>query len=575
MYLDAFTISALVDEFLDTLVGGKVQDVLDVDGTGIGLEVYAHQRRHYVYMSADHAVPRVHIVPDKVRRGLQRPMQIGLLIRRYVEDGIITHVSQPPWERVLYLEVQGPEGNVEIIVEPMERRSNILLVQNGIILDCMRRVGPEDNRVRLSLPGHAYVPPPVQLGKHDPFKITLDDIASFFQGIDDPKKKTHQILTAHLLGMSPMLAKEIVFRSEGESGLKQKATDADPDGLFEAMQSVLKPLQKRDWQPGIVETEESIEAFSVYPVQHLAGWHPVESISAALSAFYGAPTGEDAYKAAKIPVRKIIREAQAKLRGKLASLERSMTDDAEREILKQSGELILAYQYAIIKGQNELRAQYDVDKPELVIKLDPQLTPLENAQRYFTRYTKAKKALDDVPGLIVDTRNKIAYLDQLESDLEVAANWPDIDDVMLELHTNGYYQGKKAKRIGGAGQSAPIRIVTGDAYVIWVGRNSRQNEIVTFKKGSSEDFWLHVRDVPGSHVVIKFDGRPVPDGIIEQAASIAAYYSTKRSEGKVPVDVTRVKHVKKLKGAGQGMVTYRNEETRTVAPRSDKEYENM
>lgn len=138
---------------------------------------------------------------------------------------------------------------------------------------------------------------------------------------------------------------------------------------------------------------------------------------------------------------------------------------------------------------------------------------------------------------------------------------------------NGYVKGKRAKRIGGAGQSAPLRLVTPDGFVIWVGKNSRQNEMVTFKRGSPDDFWLHARDVPGAHVVIKSDGRKIPPMVIDQAAAIAAYYSARRADGKVPVDMTRCKYVKKIKGAAQGMVTYRNEQTMTVTPMSEKAFD--
>lgn len=572
MYLDVFTISALVDEFLDTLVGGRVQDSIDVDETGLGLEIYANHQRHYLYLSADQTIPHVHLTSAKLRRGLNRPTQLGLLFRRYVEGGVVTHISQPLWERVIHLHIEGPEGNVEIIVEPMERRSNILLVQGGVILDCMRRVGPGENRLRLSLPAHEYVPPPPQIGKRDPFKISIEDMVGFFDQNEDPKRKTWQVLTGHLLGVSPLLAREVVYRAEGD--IDQKAADGDPDDLLRALQQVTEPLRQREWQPGIVENENGIEAFSVYPVTYLDGWHPVNNTSEAIVTYYGAPIGEEAYTAAKKPFFDMIHEARAKLSGKLASLERSMTDESEREVLRQSGELILAYQYHISRGQAELKAQYDLDKPELVIKLDPALTPLENAQKYFSRYDKAKRALDDVPRLIKDTKHKLAYLDQLETDLEMATNWPDIDDVQQALQTAGYWQGKKVKRVGGGGQSTPIRIVTPDAYVIWVGRNSRQNEIVTFKKANGDDLWLHVRDVPGAHVIIKFDGRTIPERIVEQAASIAAFYSARRNDGKVPVDVTRCKYVKKIKGAGQGMVTYRNEETRMVEPHSEKYFGN-
>ncbi len=564
MYLDAFTLSALVDEYMDMMVGGKVQDSLDVDSDSIGLEIYASHRRNYLYISADNNYPRLFITPEKLRRGTQKPSQVGLLLRRYVEGGRITHISQPAWERVVHFHIDGPEGEVELIVEPMERRANLLVVQDGIILDCIRRVGPEDNRYRLSLPAHAYQAPPPMTGRRNPFDVTVQDLYGFFDQTQDAKQKTFQVLTGHLLGFSPLLAREVVFRASGD--IKESAKQADAEALYDALHTMMQPLKRREWQPGIVQNDEGVSAYSVYPVTHLDGWQAVESINAALLAYYGAPVGEDAYNNAKKPVSAGIAEARARLRGKLDSLERSLKDDAERELMRQSGELILAYQYMLEKGQNELIAQYDADAPPLTIPLDPTLSPLDNAQRYFNKYNKAKRALEDVPTLVEETRNELEYLEQLEMDLELATNWPEIDDVQQALQAGGYWQGKKAKRIGGGGLSGPLRVVTPDGFVLWVGRNSRQNEMVTFKKSNAEDLWLHARQVPGAHVIIKFDGRQIPEDLIQQAAGIAAYYSKRRADGKVPVDVTRIKFVKKIKGAAQGMVTYRNERTLTVTP---------
>ncbi len=569
MYLDAFTLSAMVDEFMDVLVGARIQDVLDVDETGIGLEIYGDRKRRYLYLSADNQTPRIQLLDEKLRRGLVKPMQIGLLFRRYIEDGLIEHVSQPPWERILQFDVTGPEGAVSIIVEPMERRSNLLLIQKGVILDCMRRVGPDENRYRLSLPAHEYKLPPPQIGKIDPTRVTLTEMEGFFAEADDPKRKTHQVLASRLLGVSPLLAKEVVYRSGGE--VSQKASDADSKRLQTALMTVVEPLAKRHWQPGIVESESGVTAYSVYPLKSMAGWHPTDTLSEAITAYYGAPVGEDAYRAAKVPVQDAIREAQAKLGARLAALERSMTDEAEREVLRQSGELILAYQYSFEDGQTEFKAQYDSDKPDLVVKLNPELTPLENAQAYFSRYDKAKKALEDVPRLIIETRSELDYMAQLTTDLEFASSWPEIDEVRQILQAGGHWRGAAVRKIAGSGQSAPLKVVTQDGYVIWVGHNSRQNEIVTFGKGGGQDLWLHARGVPGSHVVVKFDGRKIPEDVIEHAASLAAYYSSRRSDGKVEVDVTRCLYVKKIKGAGQGMVTYRNEETMAVVPHGEKE----
>lgn len=570
MNLDVFTLSALVDEFMDVLVGGRVQDTLSVDETGLGLEIYGSHQRRYLYLSADPQTPRVHLVPDKLRRGLEQPTTLGLMFRRYVEGGMITHVSQPAWERVLYIEVQGQDGDMTIIVEPMERRSNVLLVQNGIILDCIRRVGRDENRYRVSLPAHEYVPPPPQIGKLDPFKLTLESLIGIFEMNQDVKRKTHQVLSSRLLGMSPLLAREIVYRASATTD--QKAAQADYDALYATLQTVLAPLQRREWQPGIAESDGLVDAFSVYPLESVDGWHRVESVSEAMTRYYSAPTGVDAYNAAKEPIRAAIADARGKLAGRLASLQRSMTDEGERESLKQSGELILAYQYAVQPKQTELCAQYDLDAPELVIALDPGLTPLENAQKYFDKYNRAKRALDDVPGLIKQTENELGFLAQLETDLELASNWPEIDEVQQALQVQDYWRGKARARIAGGGKSAPLRVVSKDGFVIWIGRNSRQNEIVSFDKGGPQDLWLHAHGVAGAHGIIKVDGRQIPDSVIEQAAALVAYYSASRGESSVIVDVTSRRYVRKIKGAGAGMVTYRNEETRTVTPNSATDF---
>jgi predicted ribosome quality control (RQC) complex YloA/Tae2 family protein len=499
---------------------------------------------------------------------LPKPTQLGLLFRSYVEGGTLLHVHQPPWERVLHFDISGPRGDVTIVVEPMERRANLILTQEGIVLDCLRRVGPRDNRMRITLPNKPYVEPPPQLGKLDPFSLSGDDLAQAFAGNDDPKAKAAQTLTRRVLGMSPLLAKEIIFRAFG--AIDVLAADADADAVYNAMRDVVGPLQRREWQPGIVERDSLVEAYSVYPLTHLNGWKSVESVSAALAAYYGAPVGPEAYAAAKAPIKEAIAEARAKLSAKLASLQDSMTDDSQREQLKLAGELILAYQYGLTPGQTELKAEYEADQPPLAIKLNPELSPLENAQAYFSRYNKAKRALDDVPALIRETENALNYLTNLDTDLDLASNWPEIDEVQAALIAAGHWRGAATRRLGGGGASGPLRLVTKDGIVIWVGRNSRQNELVTFNKASSEDLWLHARGVPGAHVVVKMEGRAIPEQVIETAARIAAHYSALRGEVKAPIDVTRVKYVRKIKGAAQGMVTYRNETTMSVPPADEK-----
>ena len=566
MNLDTFTISALVDELVATIVGGRVQDVIDVDEMGIGLEIYAARKRHYLYLGADARLPRLHLVGTKLRRGLPKPTQLGLLFRRYVEAGRVIRVSQPPWERLLTIDIEGPEGEVSIIAELMPRRANVLLVQEGLILDCLNRVGPEDNRYRLSLPNHDYVPPPPIRDQLEPARVTESDFASLLDSAAKDSMQTRRLLPGKILGMSPLLAKEMVFRATGDVLAKVRDTDSAP--LFAAFQELVTPLLQRKWQPGIGSSDGVATEVSVIPLRHLE-WQGFDSISRAIDKFIGSVSGPDAYKSAKQPVQAAIDETKAKLSAKVASLQRGMRDESELERLKQSGELILAYQYTIAESQSELRAQYDLDAPELVIRLDPDRSPLENAQDYFRRYDKAKGALTAVPALIDETRLELQYIDQLESDLQTASNWPEIDDVIQSLQNRGHWQGKHLKRLGGGGRQGPLRVVSRDGYVIWIGRNSRQNETVTFKSANPQDIWLHAREVPGAHVVIRNDGRRIKDELIAEAAAVAAYYSKRRGDSRVQVDYTRVKYVKAIKGAGPGMVTYRNENSLNVRPRDE------
>ena len=565
MSLDTFAISALVDELSEKAIGGRVQDVIDVDAQGIGLEIYAAGARHYLYLSADAAYPRVHFADAKLRRGTAQPTQLGLLLRRYVEGGVVSDVSQPSWERILKITIAGPAGAVEIVAELMPRRANVLLLRAGVILDCLNRVGPDDNRYRLSLPNHQYVPPPPLRDQLDPRALSALDFTRLLERADKPSAQLRRLLPGAILGVSPLLAKEIAFRAAGDA--RARAPDTDGAALYAAFNEIISPLLRREWQPGIGSIDGVADAVSVFPLRHM-DWAACPSISAAIARFAGSLRGLDAYHAAKEPARAALAEARAKLSAKAASLQRNLKDDSHLETLRQSGELILAYQFALADGQTELRAQYDLDAPELLIRLDPERSPLANAQDYFRRYEKAKSAADAVPALIVETQVELDFIDQLESDLNVAANWPEIDDVIQMLQARGHWHGKPVRRMGG-GRPGPKRLVSRDGYVIWVGRTSRQNAEVTFKRANAQDIWLHARQSPGAHVVIRNDGRRIKEELIAHAAAVAAWYSKRRQDSSVQVDYTRVKYVKAIKGAGPGMVTYRNETTLSVRPHDE------
>lgn len=561
MHFDVFTIAAVTAELNALLQGGRVQDTLELGDDAVGLELYNNHARHYLFLSAHPQLARLHLVPERLRRGVQHPSPLGLMLRRYLEGSRFIGATQPPWERVVHLTFVGSEGEFTLIAEPMERRSNLLLVQNGQILDCLRRVGADENRVRVSLPAHPYVPPPPQTFKRAPTALTLTLLSDLLNS--DPSKLTWRLLTEKLLGFSPMLAKEVVFRAAQR--LDCRAADCDAHALLAAIQELIGALTQGRFAPHICEQDGQVIAYAAYPIAHLPNAQPVESISVALNAFYGAPIGEAAYANAKKPVQAQLDDAIEKVARRLDALRRSQRDQAECERLRQCGELILAYQYQIARGQTSFSAQYDFDAPPLEIALDPTLTPLENAQRYFEQYEKAKRAIAEVPSLIAEAERELDFLRQLETDLALATNYPEIGEVQDALQANGYWRGKPSARPR-SGKSAPLKVSTPEGFVIWIGRNARQNEEVTFGKGSPEDLWLHARGVHGAHVIIKSGGRNVPTSVVERAAGLAAYYSAARNEAYVPVDVTERRYVRKIKGGKVGMVTYRNESTLTVPP---------
>lgn len=563
MYVDAVTVAAVADELKQRVVGGRVQDVVEVEEQAIGLEIYTHGERHYLLASANAETARCHLVPSRLRRGVERPSPLGLLLKKYVEGARLVAVHQPPWERVLHLDFSSPEGETRLIVEMMGNRSNIILTVGDEILDSIKRVGPSQNRYRVILPGRPYMPPP-PLGKALPEQVTPSTLGNLLR--QNPDAPAWRVLVDHIAGISPLFAREIVHFASGDA--EAPAFDVAADMVHAAFAQHIAEVQRGEWSPCVVPAAEGngYRAFAAYRLTHLEGWQAVESISAAMVAYFGAPIGEDAYVPAKRQVQSQIEEALARVRRKIEALERELSSAEEIETLRKKGELLLAYGPTLKRGQRILHAQYDPEEPMLEIEVDPSLTPVENARRYFEQYEKAKRAAADIPALLARARQETAYLEQLATDLQLAENWPEIDAVRESLQESGHWRGAHVRGPRG-GKSGIRRLVTDEGFVILIGRNAAQNHTLVTERSAPSDLWLHARDLPGGHVIIKNDGRSIPDKVVQRAAELAAYYSAGRQDAAVEVVITERRYVRPLKGGRPGMVTYRNERTLLVAPR--------
>jgi predicted ribosome quality control (RQC) complex YloA/Tae2 family protein len=322
-----------------------------------------------------------------------------------------------------------------------------------------------------------------------------------------------------------------------------------------------------------VRDGEAVVVYAPYPVTHRGEPIPAASISQAIEAYTASAVSVDPYAAAKRPVAEALASARARLERREQALERALKQSEAAETWRRSGEWILAYAHTIKPGQEELVAETGSGEVAR-IALDPGLSAADNAQAYFARYRKAQRATEGSPARLEEVRLALRDLEQLETDLALAADRPQIEEVRSALVEAGYARSGRDRPGRGKGRvraasprSGPLALTSVDGLPILVGRNSRQNDLVTFRRAKGEDWWFHARGVPGAHVIVRSGAGELPAGTIRQAAQLAGYFSASRGEARVAVDYTRRRHVRRIRGAAPGLVTYSQERTVRVRPR--------
>ena len=456
MYFDALCMACMVDELRQQILGGRIQQVLIPDKLSVGLEIYAQHERHYLVASAHAELGRVLLASEKLRRGEGKPTGILLLLRKYARGAHISTIEQPPFERILRMELDHPEwGCSELIVEVMGRHSNIILVDaSGQVLDSVKRVSPQLSRRRPILPGRPYTPPQPQ-AKLPPAELTEHRLREILAG-HEPGTQVWQALVRGLRGISPLLAREVSFRALGQP----RATLAQVDNLtplLDAIRTLLAPLEEGKWQPTIVKEADCPAIYAPYPVTHRGEPRSMPSMSQAIEVCIAAATSLDPYAAAKRPLREEIAAAHARLERRRKAVQSSMSQVAHAQQWREWGDWILTYAHSITPRQNELVIEPG-DGAVLIIPLDPAKTAVENAQVYFSRYRKAQRAAKDGPARLEEVTLSLQDLEQIETDLDLAANRPEIEEVRSVLVEAGYLRrkrGKRAKRAKGP-RSRPL-----------------------------------------------------------------------------------------------------------------------
>lgn len=527
----------------------------------VGLELYAGRRLHLL-LSADPQNPRMLLVPRRTRRGVQTATPLLLLLRKWVRGSRLTNVSQPPWERILSLHFRGEAGPCQLVAELIGRYSNLILVgRDGDVLEATKHVGPDINRYRVTLPAHPYQPPPQPPGRRPPTDVSADEWARLLRTAE-PGRPLHRVLTSQLFGVSPTAAREVAARVTGSP--LAEAREASPHEVAKALSALFAPLEDGTWAPHVALDEEGhVTAFAPYELTQFERTEFVASISQAMWRTFEERLSSDAYAAARQRVQALIRKAKSSVEHALDQVKSQRVDQARVDALREAGELLLTYQHRVERGSERVTVPDYTGEPRS-ISLDPKLTAVENAQAYFKRYRKAARTAKRIPPRIRVLEADLAYLEQLEADVALAESRPEIDAVHEALVEAGYAV-TEPKQSSSAMAHTPRRFDI-DSFPVFVGRNARQNDQVTFRRGSPEDLWLHVRGLPGAHVLIKSGGRAVPDDVVQGAAELAAHFSSARDEDRVDVDVTERRFVKRAPGGRPGMVTYRREQTLLVEP---------
>jgi predicted ribosome quality control (RQC) complex YloA/Tae2 family protein len=595
VYFDSLTLAAVADEIAALCIGGRVQRVVQTGALGVGLEIFGGGRRHQLVISAHPRHARVHLAAEKLSRGIDQPTPLLLLLRKYVLGGRLTAVEVPPLERVIVLSItkeprrrnafdlaagdeprshdpddaddegEGPAGpsdealHCELVAELMDQRSNIVLVSDeNLVLASAKRVTATMSSRRIES-GEPYTLPPRQ-SKLDPRLATGADLRRAAQGSE---RTLAQQIVAQYRGVSPQAAREAVFRAAGARDLPAGG-EVSWELLAAALRGLFDPLQR---VPSLVMAEGQPSAYAPYEPRHLGESRPLATMSAALDAFYTPREGLTAHRQRRERLEAALRDGRERLEKQRAKLEGELARAADLDRLRWEGEMIFAYLHTLTPRQPELVVE------GRAIALDPNLSAVENAQARFRAYDKAKGAIEGVPERLAATERQLAGLDELLVLTSLADSYEQLDLLAGEAEQAGFLRpsrraaGKRGSRSTRAARANPLSLTSSDGLMIYVGRSATQNVEVTFRLGRGEDVWLHTRQIPGAHVIVRREGGDVPERTLVEAAGYAAYYSGARDEAAVDVDVCRRSLVRRIKDGPPGLVAYQAERTLRVAPR--------
>lgn len=575
MAFDAGFVAAVVDELSRELVGAKIEKIGQPDKDAVVLHLHPDRERGARAASAKLLIdagsnnPRIGFTARTLENPKVPPM-FCMLLRKHLTGARISAVRQLGFERAIEISLDardemGFSCTKYLICETMGRCSNLIFLGADYrIVAAIKTVDFSTSRVRQILPGVVYELPPLQPGKVTPLGADRD---AFFEAWEreQGEVRADKFIMSHYLGISPLLAREIVYR----------AGDRGAQGLWDAFSQIYGRVERGEFIPVLVRDKQGkpIE-YSFTPITQYADGASVEEypdFSSLTDAYFGARTQMEHIRVRSADILRLLTNAETRLKKKIAIQTEDLTASASREIDRLYGDLITANIYRLKKGMTEatLDNYYSETGEQVTVPLDSRLTPAQNAQKYYKRYNKAKSAEVHLTEQIELARRELAYIDTVFDSLTRAQTESDLEEIRRELYESGYASKMRHYTARKLSALRPLEYVTESGYRILCGKNNSQNDYITHKLASKGDLWFHVHDIPGSHVVLFCDGEEPSAEDYTRAAIIAATHSRASRGVKVTVDYTRIRNVKKPPASKPGYVTYSTNHSTAVEPNDE------
>ncbi len=562
MAFDGVTIASVVSELKKELIGGRLSKIAQPESDELLLTIKQPDGLKRLFLSAEASLPFLYLTENNKPSPMTAP-NFCMLLRKHLQNGRITSITQPGLERIVRIEVEhldemGDLRRKNLIMEIMGKHSNIIFCdEKDHIIDSIKHVSAAVSSVREVLPGKPYFMVQTQ-DKLDLLTVSYD---TFREVLSRKTQPLFKAVYGCFTGVSPILAQELCCRA-GLDGEQSTAafSESDCSALFETVRQLADHISKEDFAPCIAYTGSRPVEFAPFPLtMYQSGADRIvtyDSISRLLEHFYAERNTLSRIRQKSADLRRIVQTALERNIKKYDLQMRQIQDTGKRETYRIYGELLNTYGYGVKPGAKSLEAvNYYTNEP-VTIPLDPTLTASENAKKYFDKYGKLKRTFEALSELTKEVKEEIDHLESISASLDIALLEEDLVQIKEELTESGYIRrkgGTKKVKI----TSKPFHYISSDGFHMYVGKNNYQNDELTFKFATGNDWWFHAKGIPGSHVIVKTEGaNELPDRTFEEAGRLAAYYSKGRDQEKVEIDYVQKKQVKKPGGAKPGFVVY-------------------